>query len=520
MRGFDIGEADDYQKVRDRKSMQIGKRVSLMAALTCWLANGVAAAPPETLNGKDDGYRGIWYQNQPSHDEFAYKYSGGLGTYCAKHNPFAVYCPEVDKTFFCYGGATTEDSQQLIHMASYFDHKTGEVPQPTILLDKQTSDAHDNPIITVDRAGHVWIFSTAHGRGRPSFVHRSDKPYSVERFTRVEATYLDGEKARPLDNFSYMQTWQNGAGSFYSFFTHYGDPAARTIMFMKSDDGANWSQWQRLAAIGEGHYQVSAVRGTRGASAFNYHPDGKGLNHRTNLYFVETRDGGATWQTASGESLQLPLTDAANPALVYDFQSEGRLVYMKDLVFDSHDRPAILVITSQGYNSGPESGPREWRLVRWDGQRWTQSVIAVSDSNYDMGSLYVEGDAWKLIAPTATGPQAYNPGGEMCLWKSEDDGVTWREARQLTVDSPYNHTYARRPVNAHPDFYAFWADGNARRPSESRLYFCNRDGDVFQLPPVMTGPFARPKQLVDGRQPKSNATASRQPVQTNVGTGF
>ncbi len=34
---------------------------------------------------KDDGYRGIWYMNQPSGDEYAFKYSGGLGTYCAKH---------------------------------------------------------------------------------------------------------------------------------------------------------------------------------------------------------------------------------------------------------------------------------------------------------------------------------------------------------------------------------------------------------------------------------------------------
>ena len=52
----------------------------------------------ETLNQKDDGYRGIWYKNQPSHDEYVYKYSDGLGTYCAKHQPFAVYAPEVGRT--------------------------------------------------------------------------------------------------------------------------------------------------------------------------------------------------------------------------------------------------------------------------------------------------------------------------------------------------------------------------------------------------------------------------------------
>ena len=39
---------------------------------------------PDTLNQKTDGYRGIWYMNQPSHDEYVFKYSGGLATYTAR----------------------------------------------------------------------------------------------------------------------------------------------------------------------------------------------------------------------------------------------------------------------------------------------------------------------------------------------------------------------------------------------------------------------------------------------------
>ncbi|MCB1121828.1 MAG: hypothetical protein KJT03_09790, partial [Verrucomicrobiae bacterium] len=58
--------------------------------------------------------------------------------------------------------------------------------------------------------------------------------------------------------------------------------------------------------------------------------------------------------------------------------------------------------------------------------------------------------------------------------------------------SEFNHTYVRRPVNAHPGFYAFWADGNPREASESRFYFSNIDGDVFQLPEVMTEDRVRP----------------------------
>ncbi len=119
--------------------------------------------------------------------------------------------------------------------------------------------------------------------------------------------------------------------------------------------------------------------------------------------------------------------------------------------------------------------------------------MTTSDNNYDMGSLYLEDKGvWRIIAPTEPGPQQYNPGGEVAMWISRDQGRTWSKAKQLTANSLMNHTYVRRPVDAHPDFYAFWADGHGREPSASRLYFCNRAGDVFMLPPKMEGEFAKP----------------------------
>ena len=118
---------------------------------------------------RDDGYRGIWYYNQPSGDEYVYKYSGGLGTYPHCHVPISIYAPEVNRTFFVYGGAKVDvgpgnvDENELVHCISYFDHETGTVPRPAILLSKATSDAHDNPTMTIDGDGHIWVFSNAHG---------------------------------------------------------------------------------------------------------------------------------------------------------------------------------------------------------------------------------------------------------------------------------------------------------------------------------------------------------------------
>jgi len=82
----------------------------------------------------------------------------------------------------------------------------------------------------------------------------------------------------------------------------------------------------------------------------------------------------------------------------------------------------------------------------------------------------------------------------MIVWTSQDQGQTWKKNKQLTHNSTRNHTYARRPVDAQPDFYALWADGNARQPSESYLYFTNQRGEhVWRLPAKMKSDFAQPE---------------------------
>jgi hypothetical protein len=486
--------------------------IFVLTLLALSLATSAQSNPQEvlTLNAKDTGYRGIWYMNQPLKNEYRFKYSGGLATYCAKHKPFAVYCEKVNKTFFCYGG-TTEDSYLrhdltttgdkdaagvLLHMVSYYDHVTGRVPRPTILLDKKTKDAHDNPVIAVDDAGYLWIFSTSHGTSRPSHIHRSTEPYSIDTFERVPATKVEDGREVPMTNFSYMQPWFVPGRGFLAFFTRYNYPAARTACFMTSRDGVHWSQWQRLAAIDEGHYQISAANEHKAGTALNYHPQGKGLNWRTNLYYLETTDAGRSWHSAGGESLTPPLTDPQNAALVHDYQKEDRLVYLKDIRFDQADRPVILFIVSKGFESGPENSPRTWTTARWTGDTWEIRPVTTSDNNYDMGSLYLEADGtWRIIGPTEPGPQPFNPGGEMAMWTSNDQGGTWQKVRQLTGGSPFNHTYARQPVNAHDDFYAFWADGHGREPSSCSLYFCTKTGDVYRLPRRMTGQFAQPERV-------------------------
>lgn len=473
-------------------------RAGLMLALAalCLPAAVLATGPDDLTAVEADGYRGIWFMDRPAGDGRPYKYSGGFATYPQQHVPIAIHVASQQKTFFVFGGSAgrvSEQDDQLQHMVSYYDHTNGTVPRPVRLLQKRTGDAHDNPTLSIDDAGHLYVFSAAHGTWRPSYLHRSKRPYDISEWELIETT-----------NFSYPQPWYLPETKRFLFLhTLYNEQRERGLYWKTSADGRSWSAPQLLAHMELGHYQVSwRDRHTdRVATAFDLHPDhgrdGRGLDHRTNLYYVETRDAGAIWTTVDGRLLTLPLTVANNDALVRDYRAEGLNVYLKDLAFTAEGRPVILYLTSKGSKPGPSSGPYQWHTARWTGAAWQFRPVARSDHNYDHGSLHVETDGtWRMIAPTAPGPQPDGTGGEMVVWVSRDQGAHWKTAKTLTHGSRYNHSYARKPVNAHPDFYALWADGSALEPTPSSLYFSTRNGRVFRLPAHMTAPAVRPEEVL------------------------
>lgn len=449
-----------------------------------------------------DGFNGIWYSNQRQDDEYKYKYSGGFATYPQQHIPVAIYRPEVDKTFFTYGGAKP-GTRDLLHMVSYFDHKTGKVARPRILLDKHTSDAHDNPVMAIDDEGYIFIYSPAHGTSRPTFIHKSLRPYSIDEFTSL-----------PTFNFSYPQPKFIPGKGFLFLHTKY--QGGRALYMATSPDGSHWENERLLARIGEGHYQISNHRADGSvATAFNYHPKPGGLNKRTNIYYMETADMGRTWTTVDKKPVSIPIKTTGTAALIHNYEKDGLLVYMKDIAFDADGHPVILYLTSQGYASGPVNDPRTWYTTHWTGTTWKTDKITTSSNNYDFGSLYIEPDGtWRIIGAAILGPQPYNTGGEVGMWTSADEGTTWKLDHQLTSCSQLNHAYVRRPVNAQEDFYALWADGHGRQPSDSSLYFTNKTGDnVWKLPKIMTTEFATPGRVPDidyklGSCPKSTVATS------------
>ena len=444
----------------------------VVLSLVVWATQGRADYPA------DLGYRGIWFElNQKF--EFGDKYSGGLGTYTAKHRPLAIHASEVNITFFVYGGTTTDDEKHLLCMIGAYDHATDEVLRPTVVHDKAgVTDPHDNPSLLIDREGFLWVFVSGRGTARPGFKYRSLRPYDISGFERVTE-----------EEMTYPQPWAMVDGSMVHFFTKYS--GQRELYFESSPDGKQWSEDVKLAGIRErpdelaGHYQVSARAGRKIGTFFNRHPQGD-VDRRTDLYYMESEDGGRTWQTAPGESLEIPLVRVEGSARAVNYAAVAKNVYLKDMTYDAQGHPVCLYVTSGGHEPGPANAPREFRITRWDGTAWETHVVAKTGHNYDMGSLYVDGRAWSVVVPTGNGPQLHGTGGEIVFHHSQDQGKSWQPGQEVTRGSVRNHGYVRRPEEATDPFWSFWADGDPDAFSVSRLYIGDSKGRFRMLPYDMT----------------------------------
>jgi hypothetical protein len=421
------------------------------------------------------GYRGIWMTIG--------HYSGGLGTYTSHHVPVAIYAPAVDRTFFVWGGRCAE-TNTLLMMISYFDHKTGTVPRPRMVRDcGKFADPHANPSLAIAPDGRLWVFcATRHNF--PAQVWRSLKPYDITSFEMVpNAGYI-----------AYPQSWFLPDGRCFLQFTKY--TGGRELYWKTWSEQDGWSADAKLAK--GGHYAITAQDGNRIWVACDRHSGVSGPSvARSDLFLLRTDDAGVTWVTVDGKPLQPPLDFPDNLALVFDYWSQKRYVYHNDFTIDRDRNPVLLYVVSSGGHT--DKKPREFVVARWDGKAWHRSTITATDHNYDHGSLWLEADGtWVTILPCEPGPQPQTTGGDLVMFTSRDRGATWTRGRQLTGGGPYNHTYVRRPIGAKPDFYAFWADGDTAKISPSRLYFCNRDGKVFRLPEIMTGDTARPDAVGSG----------------------
>jgi hypothetical protein len=460
-----------------------------------------------------DGFHGIWYAVGPSDDQYAYKYSGGLGTYTHQTAPLAVYSPKVDRTYFVYGGTNGLDNE-LKNCIAYYDHKSGMLARPRQVRNVGGNDNHQNITLTIDNDGYLYVFANSHGDAGTGNLYKSSQPFSIAEFDEIAlpAEVFQNTASKPKVVLSYSNPFYVPGSGLLVVYNQYHD--GRAVHVATSRDAHSWID-RAVLDTNEGHYTVARQNGHTIGVMADFHRNGS-LDHRTNLYYLQTKDFGTTWTSAAGARLSTPLTTRNNPALVHDYFAENKLVYMKDIDFDTAGNPILLFLTvsdadEQGHLSGPHPGGRVLHTARWTGREWQIRDMITTDHNYDHGELWVESDGtWRVTGVFLDGPQHYGTGGEVGVWTSRDQGGSWQLFQQLTRNSQFNHTYVRYPVNARDDFFAFWADGNAFAPSASRLYFATKQGDVYRMPVRFAGDFAAP-------EPASQVVGSQQSHRSSSG---
>ncbi|MGI5817460.1 MAG: BNR-4 repeat-containing protein [Armatimonadota bacterium] len=434
--------------------------------------------------------RGVWYHCGAANllPGQGAVYSGPMATYCAWHRPMAIYRPDANRTYFVYGSAGNRPT------ISFYDHATREWAWPVVIGENPDGDAHRNPTLLIDEAGHLFMFWGAHGH--ESFVHRSVRPHDISEWE--ERAPIEPEEGST----SYPQPWMLREGEI--FVSYRKAPGWRARM---STDGArSWSDPVDIAAFGmpddargcaeysiygstvadEGpwprkvHFAWSRLGGGTPEEIEQKHLWGR----RYNLYYTYSDDGGETWRRSDGGAYDLPI-DEEHAELLYDSGTRG--VWIKDIQVDPAGNPMILFLVAE-----VETFRAWWKVARMTPEGWQIADVTESDHMYDAGALMVFDDAdiriWGPSAPS----QPHEDGGEIEEWRSADGGGTWTRTRRLTQGSRYSHNHVK-PVMGHRegpgDVRAIWSYGDSRKPPETedvRLYYIGDgmdEGREIAFPP-------------------------------------
>jgi hypothetical protein len=452
-----------------------------------------AAEPVPHQVSRDSGYRGIWWAPGRVGPFLAHRLSGGLAFEPMDHTPVALYAAAVEQTFFVYAGTSEvpvdeNGKQPLRIMIGSYDHKTGMVAPPVILMDDLPLGARGCPALTMDDAGRLWVFVSIIGAEYPSTVFRTVEPHQIDAWEKV----TEMEFERP-------QVWHVPGRGFMLLHLRMVDEMPR-VHFSTSPDGLSWSKPSILATFGEGQSCISAKHNNKIGVVFNHREPGQPIDGRSDLFYMETPDFGSTWQVYPRARVDVPLTSEDNPAQLLDHKNWRCL--LRDLTFDGMGNPVILYIVRHQSRPMASARTRIWGTARWGGREWLHNGVLFSNSDHDGGCIEVDGLSWYATFPSIANPQPNSSGGEIVRWRSDTQGRSWYPQR-LTFDSPVNHNWVRRVSDANADLMLLWADGHPLQPSASRLYFADQAGNVYRLPEVVHDNPAAPELVWQAPEPQT-----------------
>lgn len=391
--------------------------------------------------------------------------------------PGAWFAEKPRKTFFVYEHAVPAGSGEATACLAVgaFDHQESVALQPVLLPFR---GEHVRASLTLDERGHLWMLAASGAADRATQLFKSTKPYEIDEFTR-----FDGP-AHELAQF-----WAPMGGQLMALGIKPHESAGHPV-FTVTDTPGEWQQPQPLSVLEGDHQLVTGQHRTKIGAAVRGPVVRGNSGEGTSLYYLETSDGGKTWQTMRRAAVALPLKQPDSPTLVKDYASIAWRLHLKDITFDKFGNPTILYIVVRGGTNGAPA-IRTWTTARWIGREWESTGVLPADGEADHGRLYVEPDrSWRLLITT----EAAGPGTRLTEWFSDDQGRSWYRQFDARLGK-LGPMGLQKPVHSNPGLYAFWTGTGPGAVDAARIYFTTREGRLFLLPVEMDKPAQPPVSL-------------------------
>lgn len=345
-------------------------------------ANNEAAqgfhSPPEMLATWTGDYSSWW--KRPQYYSGIPKYSGAFGTYTHKHIPVAV--SRNGSTFSVRTDNTEDDNFYIYAMKDGVSVKVYTI--------YNWDDPHTNAAINVDGEGYVWIHVASRGlahKFQGGRILKSQTPYELD------FECVDGCSDSNVNYEAYPQIHNTDIG-MNLIYTHY-----ETDIGSNESHRRTWSRFngERTKLSRLAHYNVSAYDSENtkllcvaSNTLLNSSPDA-----RVNLSVICTRYGNYNWTTESGSLINLDSLDESN-RIVYETQSKGTYIYLKDIIFVNGK---LRVLFTESTTDNPSEGTRY--LKEWVKDVGVSTITEVGH-NYSAGAYLKKNGNLYIVAGKST----------------------------------------------------------------------------------------------------------------------
>lgn len=305
----------------------------------------------------------------------------------------------------------------------YLDNATGAWSSTTTVDNLKTDfgveaqDDHNAPSLLVLPSGKILIFYAVHDARNNLFIRETARPEDPTAWSARRLVFANGPKVSA--NYPQPNILADGRLVLFVRIGNWKD--ATEAMITSADQGQTWSAPRTMIGFGAGTgiYSFTAVRGQRLVVVWN---ERRNAGRPTNLYYAQSTDNGATWQTSSGRPLALPIVRSTAEAVVRSTEP----LYVWDVVIDARGRPRA------AYAIGDERHFR-YGYAALLGGHWVRETITTSTLLYGGTNYYASGVVIDPADPNRVLLSRQRKTLELELWRRSVTG--WSIERRLTANS-------------------------------------------------------------------------------------